>query len=690
MAPVADDVASAPSASGSVSNQHLPPSAKSASTTNHSDPHASQAPAREEEERVAVFDEAYYRSGGHWSLDSDPFHPPADGTTDPAAEAWDHDLDLHGPISATAHDPYRAALVSPIKQRSMNASEGVTAKAVANQTRRARSNSTDGGASSISASGGCSNDDCDCAQSSGSGSAMDEDQNEAGDEEEEEEEEEKEARFDDDEEFFGRNKAFDFRSSMKPMVFQPSNPGHVVSPSVPARKAVSSNGEGTKLDEGTLPKKGQREKLSRKRACGSVISEANERLSKHVTHSEETDALSGPKQSSESRRRQHQRKEARRHVSSTPGGTNHIVNGGGGLKHSGIEWSGRTLHAVEQEMEKLGRKEWMSHAPDPVYLASRLEAVRKNLEVEERESEEVVVSLGVGERRQKVKKRWLSWSSDEDKGEKEQDDASGGGEPHRAAVADSDAAESQPQLDQPSLSPPREDVETLAKGQLQLPAILRRSEAAEPASTQKYIPKSNASQESATTAPAGVSASRQMQLDSPGAAAVSSGGSSVSLSTPPRSPPRLLRPPALLAHSHLHTAHRTGAGAQLVDFSRAPPPTQVEAPLAQMMAEERERAREAVRLEAQAAEQDMERLSMALEPVDHQSQLLALQQRVDLRDVRRADLEQVRDLHCLHGDERLLGAEDGSEEVSLHLVSCEKNGSTDLLTLPARTGDTQY
>lgn len=261
-----------------------------------------------------------------------------------------------------------------------------------------------------------------------------------------------------------------------------------------------------------------------------------------------------------------------------------------------------------------------------------------------------------------MKKRWLSWSSDEDKGEEE---AASGAE--RAVVPDA-----LPQQDQSALSPPRTDVETLTKGQLQLPAILRRTEAAS-APAQQHTVEANASEASAPAAPSAEAASKQMQLDSPDAA-ISSPGSSISVaSTPPRSPPRLLRPPALLAHSQVTPAQR--AGAQLVDFSRAPPPTAVEAPLAQMRTEERQRARETVRLEAQAAEQDMERLSMALEPVDHQSQLAALQQRVDLRDVRRADLEQVRDLHCLHGDERLLGADDGSEEVSL---LCQARGNRDM------------
>ncbi|KAK0550050.1 hypothetical protein OC845_002854 [Tilletia horrida] len=56
------------------------------------------------------------------------------------------------------------------------------------------------------------------------------------------------------------------------------------------------------------------------------------------------------------------------------------VNGGGGIEFAGRQWSGKTAHAVEQEMEALGDRVIMSFAPDAAYLASRLEGLRRNLE----------------------------------------------------------------------------------------------------------------------------------------------------------------------------------------------------------------------------------------------------------------------------------------------------------------------
>jgi len=52
-----------------------------------------------------------------------------------------------------------------------------------------------------------------------------------------------------------------------------------------------------------------------------------------------------------------------------------------GILHAGIQWRGKTAHAVEQEMEALGDRTVMSYAPDAVYLASRLEGLKRNLEV---------------------------------------------------------------------------------------------------------------------------------------------------------------------------------------------------------------------------------------------------------------------------------------------------------------------
>lgn len=48
---------------------------------------------------------------------------------------------------------------------------------------------------------------------------------------------------------------------------------------------------------------------------------------------------------------------------------------------AGRKWKGKTAHAVEQEMEKFGDHSIMSHAPDAVYLASRLQGLQRNIEV---------------------------------------------------------------------------------------------------------------------------------------------------------------------------------------------------------------------------------------------------------------------------------------------------------------------
>lgn len=56
----------------------------------------------------------------------------------------------------------------------------------------------------------------------------------------------------------------------------------------------------------------------------------------------------------------------------------------GGLSFAGRQWKGKTVHAVEQELEALRDVKLMSHAPDAIYLASRLEGLRRNLEIEER------------------------------------------------------------------------------------------------------------------------------------------------------------------------------------------------------------------------------------------------------------------------------------------------------------------
>ena len=52
-----------------------------------------------------------------------------------------------------------------------------------------------------------------------------------------------------------------------------------------------------------------------------------------------------------------------------------------GIHYAGIQWKGKTAHAVELEMEALGDRTVMSYAPDAVYLASRLEGLKRNLDV---------------------------------------------------------------------------------------------------------------------------------------------------------------------------------------------------------------------------------------------------------------------------------------------------------------------
>lgn len=50
------------------------------------------------------------------------------------------------------------------------------------------------------------------------------------------------------------------------------------------------------------------------------------------------------------------------------------------VEYAGRKWKGKTANAIEQEMEALGDRTVMSYAPDAVYLASRLEGLRRNLE----------------------------------------------------------------------------------------------------------------------------------------------------------------------------------------------------------------------------------------------------------------------------------------------------------------------
>ncbi|KAE8208415.1 hypothetical protein CF335_g426 [Tilletia laevis] len=80
------------------------------------------------------------------------------------------------------------------------------------------------------------------------------------------------------------------------------------------------------------------------------------------------------------------------------------INGGGGIEFAGRQWSGKTAHAVELEMEALGDRAIMSFAPDASYLASRLEMLRKNLE-------------GSGWER---RPNWVHWEDEEDQKEEQE------------------------------------------------------------------------------------------------------------------------------------------------------------------------------------------------------------------------------------------------------------------------------
>ena len=268
------------------------------------------------------------------------------------------------------------------------------------------------------------------------------------------------------------------------------------------------------------------------------------------------------------------------------------------MKHSGIEWSGKTLHAVEQEMEKLGRREWMSNAPDPAYLATRLEAVRRNMEVEDKEDEEEGEGQELGREKSGRKKRWLSWSDEEEAADGHEDQA----------------------------NPLHEDEKMEAQASRGSPMAAEVPEAKADGSL------------SADVGPI-------VQISSPPSA-----NSSPMASTPSdfygASPPLALRPPSMLNR----------------EAARAPPPTTVDAPIDHSLAAAAQsRAARAEKLNAEAG---LEMLSLKLEPVDHQSQMQALEQRVEIRDSKRSDLEQVRDLHCLHGDERLLGLDADDDTVS--------------------------
>ncbi len=369
--------------------------------------------------------------------------------------------------------------------------------------------------------------------------------------------------------------------------------------------------------------------------------------------------------------------EEREGISTSPGGSSHVINGGGGLRHSGIEWSGKTLHAVELEMERLGRAEWMSQAPDAAYLASRLEAVRRNLEAEEREAEEqqalreMVRKVGgqmprssAASQRARSRKRWLSWSDDEE-GEEDQDEA----EEHEADPAPKQAVVADMQVDPPAAAeavPPVEVQAAPIKSSVDAPPARGLTQLL-PMAPQTFSPRPlqptpmasipEDAEMSNLDPPVTQQAPSPAHVPMRPGSAQSSAESSPLASTPSDlqdiSPPLVLRPPSMLN----------------TEASRAPPPTTVEMPIDQQLislakanAAAQSRAR---KLAAPASHEAVAPLPARIDP---ESQLHALEQRVDIRDLKRADLEQVRDLHCLHGDERLLGMEDDDTSVSAHMI----------------------
>ncbi|PWN22521.1 hypothetical protein BCV69DRAFT_281505 [Microstroma glucosiphilum] len=115
-----------------------------------------------------------------------------------------------------------------------------------------------------------------------------------------------------------------------------------------------------------------------------------------------------------------------------------IEDDGKGLEFAGRRWKGKTAHAVEQELEQVGDTTIMSYAPDAVYLASRLEGLRRNLEAGGEEARG---------------RRWLPTQEEDDLAElaaSEVDEA-----PVPLAVEEADCQRS-PKISPPAkLSPPR-------------------------------------------------------------------------------------------------------------------------------------------------------------------------------------------------------------------------------------------
>ncbi|PWO00596.1 hypothetical protein FA09DRAFT_328009 [Tilletiopsis washingtonensis] len=247
---------------------------------------------------------------------------------------------------------------------------------------------------------------------------------------------------------------------------------------------------------------------------------------------------------------------------------------GQGIEYAGRRWKGKTAHAVELEMEQLGDRTVMSYAPDAVYLASRLEGLKRNLEAQDWER----------------KPRYLAWSDDEDEGAAEAKSKT-----HSPAAAAAEA----PDLEDMALSDDDDDGDVDSVGAQGSPSPLHSPGGEEAPATAESKP-------SAAALRAMSNASTRTWRDADGHATAdllraSRGG--------------LLRQHHA-AHDELHTLE----GSALVDESEEESLSEAPAPAP---------------------------TTQAIDPAAKQA---ALDARLDIRMLRRPDLEQVRELHCLHGD----------------------------------------
>lgn len=204
-----------------------------------------------------------------------------------------------------------------------------------------------------------------------------------------------------------------------------------------------------------------------------------------------------------------------------------IQDDGKGLEFAGRRWKGKTAHAVEQELEQVGDTTIMSYAPDAVYLASRLEGLRRNLEAGGEEARG---------------RRWIATQEDDDLAE---------------------LASAHPDIDESSVPLPVEEAGRQGSSRIDVPA--KASSPRLPLSDDTSVPTVEIPSTQPTV--------RDDRL-------------------PATLPPHitdLIQPPPLVVHE---------APADLTPAAKA----------------------------------------------------AALDSRVEIRLLRRSDLEQVRELHCLHGD----------------------------------------